>query len=358
MLAIGLNFTLALVAVLNAAASTLPPHRLSMLVPYDYIDWNDWFHSREVVVEGGTCDIISSTSDAKDVWTKQQWLDADVVVFYWPSFMYSRVARSAIALPSRPSGKIWVYFNEESPYEPFNDNPYAKNSLNGSINAVMSYDRAATVYAPYGRYAPHKPALDELPGHITPTRPKLAVIVVSNCDAWMRAQQISQLRRHMHVDVLGKCRTITDPVCDRRRPECFTHLAASYLFYLALENSDCEDYVTEKVWRNALDAGMVPIVWSMRVNYTALLPPNSFISISDFKTVKEAANYIQELALHPRQYARYHAWRKHYDVQVATPMDHGRALCRYAHEHKGEELSPVDLFTLRTRKSCSVKQYP
>ena len=59
MLAIGHNFALALVAVLIAAASTLPPPRLSMLVPYDYIDWNDWFHSREVVVEGGACDIIS-----------------------------------------------------------------------------------------------------------------------------------------------------------------------------------------------------------------------------------------------------------------------------------------------------------
>jgi glycoprotein 3-alpha-L-fucosyltransferase len=41
---------------------------------------------------------------------------------------------------------------------------------------------------------------------------------------------------------------------------CFHELGSRYKFYLALENSDCDDYVTEKVFRNALKSGMIPVV--------------------------------------------------------------------------------------------------
>ena len=42
--------------------------------------------------------------------------------------------------------------------------------------------------------------------------------------------------------------------------KCFQELGSKYKFYVALENSDCDDYITEKVFRNAFQSGMIPIV--------------------------------------------------------------------------------------------------
>ena len=40
------------------------------------------------------------------------------------------------------------------------------------------------------------------------------------------------------------------------------HNAKKYKFYLAFENSyHCNDYISEKFWRNSLGQGAVPIVY-------------------------------------------------------------------------------------------------
>jgi hypothetical protein len=43
---------------------------------------------------------------------------------------------------------------------------------------------------------------------------------------------------------------------------CFVDLGKKYKFYMSHENGDCEDYITEKLFRNAFLSGMVPIVCS------------------------------------------------------------------------------------------------
>ena len=54
-----------------------------------------------------------------------------------------------------------------------------------------------------------------------------------------------------------------------------------YKFYLAFENSDCEDYITEKFWRTLNKTLSIPIVMG-KGNYKALAPPNSYIHVDDF----------------------------------------------------------------------------
>ena len=41
---------------------------------------------------------------------------------------------------------------------------------------------------------------------------------------------------------------------------CTQHLSHTYKFYMALENSDCQDYITEKMFKSSLLSGMVPLV--------------------------------------------------------------------------------------------------
>ena len=41
---------------------------------------------------------------------------------------------------------------------------------------------------------------------------------------------------------------------------CFRELGRQYKFYFAMENNDCSDYITEKVWHHCFEHNMVPLV--------------------------------------------------------------------------------------------------
>ncbi|KAL6007704.1 GDP-fucose protein O-fucosyltransferase 2 [Asimina triloba] len=87
------------------------------------------------------------------------------------------------------------------------------------------------------------------------------------------------------------------------------HCAMShYKFVLAVENTMTESYVTEKLFY-ALDAGAVPIYFGAP-NVWDLVPPNSIIDGSKFKTLEDLASYVKALANDPVSYSEYHAWRR------------------------------------------------
>ncbi|KAI4815354.1 hypothetical protein KUCAC02_005503 [Chaenocephalus aceratus] len=70
-------------------------------------------------------------------------------------------------------------------------------------------------------------------------------------------------------------------------------LVSRYQFYLALENSQHTDYITEKLW-NAVRAGAVPVVLGpSRQNYERFLPPEAFIHVDDFPTVRGLARAVR-----------------------------------------------------------------
>ena len=50
----------------------------------------------------------------------------------------------------------------------------------------------------------------------------------------------------------------------------------------------CEDYITEKFYRNLYNADIVPIVFGGG-DYARDAPPNSFINVDDFKDAKDLA---------------------------------------------------------------------
>jgi hypothetical protein len=72
----------------------------------------------------------------------------------------------------------------------------------------------------------------------------------------------------LEIDIMGPgdCANFpTIPACANdglyaNRHECFERLGHDYKFILAIENSDCVDYITEKVWFNAFKHNMVPLV--------------------------------------------------------------------------------------------------
>jgi len=74
---------------------------------------------------------------------------------------------------------------------------------------------------------------------------------VSNChESNTRKKYAKELRQYIPVDIYGKCGTKKCP--HSTKTKCFEMLNRDYKFYLAFENANCKDYITEKLLRNSL----------------------------------------------------------------------------------------------------------
>ncbi|XP_075258772.1 4-galactosyl-N-acetylglucosaminide 3-alpha-L-fucosyltransferase 9-like isoform X2 [Convolutriloba macropyga] len=85
------------------------------------------------------------------------------------------------------------------------------------------------------------------------------------------------------------------------------------MFYLAFENSNCTDYVTEK-FSNPLISYAIPIVNGFKKSYEKRLP-GSYIFYNDFKSGKELSDHLQYLRGNWTAFMEYHKWRQYYTVQ-------------------------------------------
>ena len=81
---------------------------------------------------------------------------------------------------------------------------------------------------------------------------------------------LTSIQRHIPVDIYGGC----GPLKFEREKQWVNKekltLMAEYKFYLAFENANCMDYITEKTW-NHLGNGIIPVVMG-GANYSAVLP--------------------------------------------------------------------------------------
>jgi galactoside alpha-1,3-fucosyltransferase 7 len=138
----------------------------------------------------------------------------------------------------------------------------------------------------------------------------MAVWVVSNFqERQKRARVYQQLAPHLQVDVFGRANQ--RPLC----ANCLLPTIARYRFYLAFENSQHRDYITEKFWRNALAAGAVPIVLGPpRATYEAFAPPDAFVHVDDFSSARELAAFLA--GMNESRYRRFFAWRDRLRVKL------------------------------------------
>ncbi|XP_061119404.1 alpha-(1,3)-fucosyltransferase 7 isoform X2 [Conger conger] len=252
---------------------------------------------------------------------------ADVVVFHHHELKYKR-ASLPLHLPRPPTQK-WLWLSLESPAI---NMPLA--AYDGLFNWTMSYRRDADVFVPYGELVPRAPspvpAGDErhddyaVPGNKT----HLACWVVSRYRSGHERSKVYQrLKQVVKVQVYGRW---------VRRPLSVADLLPTIsrcYFYLAFENSQSLDYITEKLWRNSFQAGTVPVVLGPpRGNYEALVPADSFIHVDDFHSVEEMGRFLQQLAGDPRRYASYFAWHRLHDVKLYT--DWRERLCQICRHYR------------------------
>ncbi|XP_066951701.1 4-galactosyl-N-acetylglucosaminide 3-alpha-L-fucosyltransferase FUT5-like [Macrobrachium rosenbergii] len=242
--------------------------------------------------------------------------------------------RGPSTFPNRTNfSQRWVWLTDECPYYTF---MLAKDKnlshYNGYFNWSMSYRVDSDVPVPYGRTIKMTDAEASLYEKVDyfNMKPNFTAIMGSNCGGSnKRWHYVRELKKYMDVDVYGGCGTLKCPGHFSR--DC--KLLNSYKFYLAFENANCRDYLTEKVWWNAIEKGAVPVVMGGKVEgYRKLLPPNSFIHIDDFQSPKHLADYLLSLAKNAEKYMEYHALRSQFRVlnehgYFATPVFHYCRLC-------------------------------
>nr|XP_060622951.1 alpha-(1,3)-fucosyltransferase 4 [Anolis sagrei ordinatus] len=232
-------------------------------------------------------------------------LEAQVVLFHHRDL----VLHGLDQLPSkRLPAQRWVWMNFESP-----SHSHHLQDLGGLFNWTMSYRVDSDVFVPYGYLRPRR-ALH--PMDPMPKKTKLLAWVISNWnEEHARVRYYHQLKVHLPIDVYGaQGLDLID--------SSVVQTVSEYKFYLAFENSQHSDYITEKLWRNAFKAWAVPIVLGPpRANYELFIPSDSFIHVEDFSDPEQLAVYLKFLDKNKSRYRRYFAWRKHYDVQVTSFWD-------------------------------------
>ena len=156
---------------------------------------------------------------------------------------------------SRPfNGQLWGMFMLESPMSMMLDIMLGDGEIITQFNFTATYRSDSTIVTPYERFVTFTNST-ELPKHskINYARGKsrLVAAFISNCSpSNKREEYIKELQQHIDVHVYGYCGNYT---CDRfDREGCFNMLKENYKFYLAFENANCRDYISEKFYWNAL----------------------------------------------------------------------------------------------------------
>ena len=134
---------------------------------------------------------------------------------------------------------------------------------------------------------------------------KLVVAIISNCGgSSARLKYIKELKNFIPVDIYGGCGERCPNV-----PDCRAFVYERYKFYLAFENSLCDEYVTEKFFFSLQSASIVPVVlgWA---RYDRYVPSSAFIDVRNFSSPMALANYISYLDRNTTAYLEYFQWRQ------------------------------------------------
>ncbi|RHZ81175.1 hypothetical protein Glove_123g196 [Diversispora epigaea] len=275
----------------------------------------------------GTC---VNQNNQKYIWTANytEWREIDIIFIntvYWfgidqPPFY------DIMQLPPRNFKQVWwLYFGSESlDYYPFVGLESFRELFDLSIGSPAKlFD---INFPTYPIQVSAIPSFYET--HVPSEKKRSDVLIswmVTNC--WPRNNRNEFVRNLMNLTTVhsfGKClhtQDVPKDILDKygldlngnlghfgaNMTEIKRDVLSPYKFVLALENSNCEGYITEKVYDPMLiDA--IPIYMGAS-DIDNFVPPHSIIKVSDYKTVEELVTYVKKVADDPALFASYFAWK-------------------------------------------------
>ena len=305
----------------RSARQQPPPRRKLILLftPFFGAEWRDHSTlgpSSTYFLEGRQTFKDCEVSSCAVTYNKEKIMEADAVGFHardMPSILPAQ----------RTSKQIWFYFVLENPSNVFiNDDGYAN-----VFNWTMSYSRNSEIYTPYGKYIlSSKIPNNGFDSFDLATRDKKVAWLVSNCYATERREYVEELKEYIDISVYGLCGDKRSCPARRHSSVC-NALLRRHKFYLAFENGNCPEYITEKYWVNAIDNNILPVVMG-GADYKALAIPNSYINVEDFESPKKLAEYLLYLDRNDTAYKEYFTWKRFYQH---VPPKFACTLCKQLH---------------------------
>lgn len=229
------------------------------------------------------------------------------------------------------------------------------------FNLSSTFRSDSELPIPYGTFTPFEhPVNVPFRAKELTDKENLIVWVASHCPlrTWNRTGFVHDLSRFLPVDIYGKCGPLR---CDEFDKRCFSTFR-SYMFYLSLENSCCDEYITEKFWEPLMKYEAIPVVMgTSREDYERVAPPHSFIHADDFNSVKDLADYINTVASNISLYRSYFEWKNHGYVQthkiyksVWESDKHACQLLDYVHRRRPVKTKGFDPYGQSWFRSCKV----
>ena len=246
---------------------------------------------------------------------------------------------------TRPQNQRWVSYMRESPF----NSRFTFNT--GDFNFTVSYSKITDLRIPYAASRLITEGKQPLPQYSK--RNSSVLWMVSHCKTQShREDYVKELSKYINIDIVGKCGNMY--ACPRKfSKDCEEQLVTKYYFYLALENSICDDYITEKTWRR-LTEGAVPIVLDGGM-YAEELPKNSYIDVKDFASPQALAKHLEDVMASAEKYATYHAWRQTEEIYNSDKLC---VICKYAYETKGKHQIIPDIRKIwNADRSCISPQH-
>ncbi|ELU18129.1 hypothetical protein CAPTEDRAFT_114338 [Capitella teleta] len=259
---------------------------------------------------------------------------ADAILFR------GRYLPSVDNLPARLPHQKWIFYETEPPHKTWIF--VNLTNYNGMFNMTSTFSTDSHI--PQVRalsYHRDGRIFNKLHGEDFAAKKRKDVPVAwfaSRCLTQSRREDyVKELQEHIKVDIYGKC---GDKQCgsNTRNDDCdetLLNAQGSYKFYLSFENCLCDDYVSEKIWK-VMNLNVIPVVMG-GVEYSNIMPKDSFIDVRDFNSAKDLAKYISYLKNNDTAYnAMLRNKASLRGVSLKPHKSTGCKICQRLHETKGQ----------------------
>ncbi|CAF1184938.1 unnamed protein product [Didymodactylos carnosus] len=266
------------------------------------IDWTGFFGSQAAEGERVFCESSNTTF----LWTRnqQQISTCDFIIAH--DAQSTPVSQLEISEKKQQYSMVFVM---ESEVHSSTGNGWASFKFKMTYNLDDSYPEAAT----YFDMNVH--LVDLLHPIIVDFDQKEksadVVWIISNCAAHNgREGFVQRLMTEMKVDSYGACMKNREGYSGRMAENVEAY--RRYKFVIAIENSNCNDYITEKLVKSVA-SGSIPIVAGRdgKPDYRRYMPKHSFINVFDYSSIKALADDLKRIGSDRQLYESYLWYRKH-----------------------------------------------
>ncbi|CAJ0583318.1 unnamed protein product, partial [Mesorhabditis spiculigera] len=291
----------------------------------------------------GWCHLTSNPND---------FPNASAVLFHQPNFDYLHFP--TILDKDRNPDIPYILWALESPS---NTLFYSKKDY---FNLTMYYRRDADIWYPYGhmKKLKQKAEVDYERIWAHKSANKSAVWIGSNCQTANKRSELMQALRMsgLKIEIYGACGKPAPKDCvgvGKQNDDCVTEIVKEFKFYMAIENSFCEDYVTEKFFYTLAKREAIPIVGKRSLYQNLKIPDSAYIAIDDYKSLKFMVQHLKFIGSKKDTYLQYFKWKENYRVVPEVNDETGFcALCKKLIAGTLPRKSYADIHAWHSRPPC------